>query len=188
MKTHIDSHLDPVVSPDFPHHSSPGWLGASLCRTSRPQPWLWRCLSWPAAWTTRTRRWSAPAAAQLKSSQSKRPFWYWNDHGDYGDPPILKKRSYRLTNHMYIYTYIFNHIWLIYIYTYVKVFKQLIVHASLYIYTHILDHSYHIYDLIYIYICIYSLVQASGTAQTWIRLVKLVHSVTKFRRGINKFH
>ena len=37
-------------------------------------------------------------------------------------------------------------------------------------------------------ICIYSLVQASGTAQTWIRLVKLVQSVTKFRCGINKFH
>ena len=40
----------------------------------------------------------------------------------------------------------------------------------------------------YMHICIYSLVPAIGTAQTWIRLVKLVNSVTKFSRGIDKFH
>ena len=39
-----------------------------------------------------------------------------------------------------------------------------------------------------IHICTYSLVPALGTAQTWIRLVKLVNSVTKFSRGIDKFH
>ena len=33
-----------------------------------------------------------------------------------------------------------------------------------------------------------SLVPALGTAQTWIMLVKLVNSVTKFSRGIDKFH
>ena len=40
----------------------------------------------------------------------------------------------------------------------------------------------------YMHICIYSLVPALGTAQTWIRLVKLVNSVTKFSRGIDKCH
>ena len=160
MKTPIDSHLDPVVSPDFPHHSSPGWLGASLCRTSRPQPWLWRCLSWPAAWTTRTRRWSAPAAAQLKSSQSKRPFWYWNDHGDYGDPPILKKRSYRLTNHMYIYIYIHIQPYLTYIYIYICKSVQTTYCTRISIYIHTYSRPFisyiYIYDLItYIYIYIY---------------------------------
>ena len=34
----------------------------------------------------------------------------------------------------------------------------------------------------------YSLVPDPRTAQTRIRLVKLVNSVTKFRRGIDKFH
>ena len=46
---------------------------------------------------------------------------------------------------------------------------------------------YILYSQLFVYL-IYSLVPASGTAQTWIRLVKLVHSMTKFRRGINKFH
>ena len=40
----------------------------------------------------------------------------------------------------------------------------------------------------YIYICTYSLVPGLGTAQTRIRLVKLVNSVRKFRRGMDKFH
>ena len=37
-------------------------------------------------------------------------------------------------------------------------------------------------------ICIYSLVLGPGSAQIRIRLVKLINSVTKFRRGIDKFH
>ena len=41
---------------------------------------------------------------------------------------------------------------------------------------------------IYTYICIYSLVPGPRTAQTRIRLVKLVNSLTKLRRGIDKFH
>ena len=56
-------------------------------------------------------------------------------------------------------------------------------------------HALHTYILLLLFILvlsmymyIYSLVPASGTAQTWIRLVKLVHSVTKFSCGINKFH
>ena len=43
----------------------------------------------------------------------------------------------------------------------------------------------------YICVCIlgiYSLVPGPRTAQARIRLVKLVNSVTTFRRGIDKFH
>ena len=49
---------------------------------------------------------------------------------------------------------------------------------------------YILYMVIYGYmvVYIYSLVPGPRTAQTRIRLVKLVNSVTKFRRGIDKFH
>ena len=46
----------------------------------------------------------------------------------------------------------------------------------------------HVHVHIYIYMYIYSLVPGPRTAQTRIRLVKLVNSVTKFCRGIDKFH
>ena len=47
------------------------------------------------------------------------------------------------------------------------------------------------HSTIYICVCIlgiYSLVPGPRTAQARIRLVKLVNSVTTFRRGIDKFH
>ena len=46
----------------------------------------------------------------------------------------------------------------------------------------------YIHVCMYVYIYMYSLVPGPRTAQTRIRLVKLVNSVTKFRRGIDKFH
>ena len=70
------------------------------------------------------------------------------------------------------------------------------VYMYICIYVYNVYNVYNVYMYIYVYmyicmckrICIYSLVPALGTAQTRIRLVKLVNSVTKFSRGIDKFH
>ena len=77
-------------------------------------------------------------------------------------------------------------------YVYYNILCIYIIIYCIYIYIYIC--KYYIYTQIYIYIyiihiiCIYSLVPGPRTAQTRIRLVKLVNSVTKFRRGIDKFH
>ena len=61
--------------------------------------------------------------------------------------------------------------------------RKTCIHMHMYTYAYICIYM-HIHTCIYIY----SLVPGLGTAQTRIRLVKPVNSVTKFRRGIDKFH
>ena len=62
-----------------------------------------------------------------------------------------------------------------YIYMYMYIFIYIYICIYLYIYVYI---CMYIYVCIYICIYIYSLVLGLGTAQTRIRLVKLVNSVT----------
>ena len=111
----------PRISRDL---SVPGWPVASSCRTWRPPPWPSRCQSWPAAWTTRTRRWSAPAAAPAASYVAmERNMVTGTDSLIFKKCSLMWLKKNTRTEHVYICNYIPILIIFHYIHVYIYIYK-----------------------------------------------------------------